>query len=963
MKTRQESNRRKLKRPKPTEEDTLNTSSAAKETVIKTPQIKTPRGVRRNAVRTTPGRDEIVFSQNFDSQAVVGWDCNSPLNVGRVHRGGDGQDVSDLLKLIADEDEGSLPQGNTPPLLGAWKVGASKEDGTTEDNNNEVSGRLLRKGRTRKKSGKDSSVSRDLFEKLSLALEHCAEADNELEDVTEDAETEPINDNRVVLNVSGDLFDTTKVEKPSVGNAPVKTENHWANKVPVRVSPRLQKKIEVKTGTNVISPIDANFENVVQGASKISTDVLNCAQTDVNEDDWSDDELFEEDSFIIKATQIPGEEKNFNSPVFGIKRKSSNATDLPKSKISRFTFKLDSHNTKTSTTVRSTSSNYTNIQSKPKPLPLSTTSSVPSHPIGLTKSTYVQQYARPGSSNTVTSTRSSLPHAIIRVNDSVLASPRTAQNFYPKPAGQSNLNHSRTVRNLNSSVVGPSSQMSSSNSSRTFASKQIIPNQSSSGAMSSNVYNSTKLSQNSPSSCSLNRSNSFKKHNSFSGPGNAGPATQSTRKRSISGSDEKFQVQQTVSTASAIQPSARPGNSCNTISKTGAYSVTNNQNNANRLSSGTQNPQSFQHGIWGQKVVTSVQKLPSRMVAAQSASKSFATKVSSVRTSSVVSTSSVSVLTTPVLAKVRAVGKTVNSMNSSFDTSLSDDLLFQLAEPDDLLDTQMEQDLTFTRVQTTPVVSVKMSAVTSSSLFAASTCSLSTVSSKHVISSTEVSHKPKTVQSSIVPKASCLNAKALCSYIPKQTSTFQSKASVNSSTKPIAQTRHFRFKESQKSTGCNISKLTAPLPASSNRDAFAKPPPASSVQSVVAKPDPMVAFSEDLFGDDDMLGDDGLTEPEIMAMLDEVEFQATQQLSQKRTSTESVKSLTGSQESTLRLQPQAVKPSETSLPNSPAETIQPSSQGSNGNSPAKNSQTKYSPEEIERKKQLALQKRRLKIHK
>ncbi|WAR19183.1 hypothetical protein MAR_001021 [Mya arenaria] len=423
MKTRQESNRRKLKRPKPTEEDTLNTSSAAKETVIKTPQIKTPRGVRRNAVRTTPGRDEIVFSQNFDSQAVVGWDCNSPLNVGRVHRGGDGQDVSDLLKLIADEDEGSLPQGNTPPLLGAWKVGASKEDGTTEDNNNE----------------------------------HCAEADNELEDVTEDAETEPINDNRVVLNVSGDLFDTTKVEKPSVGNAPVKTENHWANKVPVRVSPRLQKKIEVKTGTNVISPIDANFENVVQGASKISTDVLNCAQTDVNEDDWSDDELFEEDSFIIKATQIPGEEKNFNSPVFGIKRKSSNATDLPKN--------------------------------------------------------------------------------------------------------------------------------------------------------------------------------------------------------------------------------------------------------------------------------------------------------------------------------------------------------------------------------------------------------------------------------------------------------------------------------------------------------------------------PMVAFSEDLFGDDDMLGDDGLTEPEIMAMLDEVEFQATQQLSQKRTSTESVKSLTGSQESTLRLQPQAVKPSETSLPNSPAETIQPSSQGSNGNSPAKNSQTKYSPEEIERKKQLALQKRRLKIHK
>lgn len=45
---------------------------------IKTPKVK---GRKSDQWNKTPGRDEIIFSQHFDSQTVVGWDCNSPDHI------------------------------------------------------------------------------------------------------------------------------------------------------------------------------------------------------------------------------------------------------------------------------------------------------------------------------------------------------------------------------------------------------------------------------------------------------------------------------------------------------------------------------------------------------------------------------------------------------------------------------------------------------------------------------------------------------------------------------------------------------------------------------------------------------------------------------------------------------------------------------------------------------------------
>ena len=65
-------------------------------------------------------------------------------------------------------------------------------------------------------------------------------------------------------------------------------------------------------------------------------------QLDKSDATWSDDELFEEDSFIIKATQLPETIKSFNSPVFGIKRKQFEDSNVSsKTKSPRYSCQLD----------------------------------------------------------------------------------------------------------------------------------------------------------------------------------------------------------------------------------------------------------------------------------------------------------------------------------------------------------------------------------------------------------------------------------------------------------------------------------------------------------------------------------------------------------------------------------------------------------------------------------------------
>ena len=66
-----------------------------------------------------------------------------------------------------------------------------------------------------------------------------------------------------------------------------------------------------------------------------------CEKLDKSDATWSDDELFEEDSFIIKATQFPETIKSFNSPVFGVKRKQPGDCMPNRTKSPRYSFQLD----------------------------------------------------------------------------------------------------------------------------------------------------------------------------------------------------------------------------------------------------------------------------------------------------------------------------------------------------------------------------------------------------------------------------------------------------------------------------------------------------------------------------------------------------------------------------------------------------------------------------------------------
>ena len=66
-----------------------------------------------------------------------------------------------------------------------------------------------------------------------------------------------------------------------------------------------------------------------------------CEKLDKSDATWSDDELFEEDSFIIKATQFPETIKSFNSPVFGVKRKQPGDCMANRTKSPRYSFQLD----------------------------------------------------------------------------------------------------------------------------------------------------------------------------------------------------------------------------------------------------------------------------------------------------------------------------------------------------------------------------------------------------------------------------------------------------------------------------------------------------------------------------------------------------------------------------------------------------------------------------------------------
>ncbi|XP_052273598.1 serine-rich adhesin for platelets-like isoform X2 [Dreissena polymorpha] len=1004
---------------------------------LKTPK---PRRVGQQFVET-PGRDELIFSQHFDSQALVGWDCNSPDVLRRISKETDGSDVTDLLKLIGNDDEcvdEARPSNrSTPPLLGVWREGGGGEP--NNNNSSNIPSRQHRKGRFRKRSGKDSAVSRDLFEKLSLELEKCTEVTHETEEVAEKNQEEGMQPG---ANTSSDLFDSAKSEHTKTLTAditgPVLAINKACTneKQPTRISPRLLRKKEslqslgdlseaynsveksiAVGGLNDVSKGVLNKQNVNvgskvgskessldatkvvamcselndavvgrKGSSKeLSFDATKVAATcsELNDalgvhsdEDWSDDDLFEEDSFIIKATQLPARDRT--PTVFRLKRKSSNAGEVPKSKVSRYSFQLEDKKAAASSTNLS-SNRFTALQSMTKTASavLASSSSKPNAVTQSHASSVVSSKAGVVISRTVAkpaiSKPSALPHSIIKINDSVLASPRPAQNFYSNRGNQSTVtrSESRTVRNLSSQIGNTTSSSTSVTHTGVTYSGVTHTGQSISNKAStyntvhpcSTIWPTTNSHQALNAQSLLNRSNSFKKHNSFTATDKDSSAAQNARRRSISGGDNSYPNNSAgVGTRMSYPLNTNPPCQTYTAQKAGIL---------NNTQSRFQNKTNVQSRIAGNVSV-----------------------FNSINSSSISSFSS-AIASSPQNKDLTVMNSSL--LNSTFDTSLSDELLCTLAEPDEFLDSQPN---------TKHVGAVKGHVTTSKTLTTAeasvasltgSVCPNTGASTTCAYTTKQISHSTTTTSTT---SASASNTVTQVTGRPHTVASTSHSALIHkkavkgaSSTNTGAQPRQFRFSQRQgppaasKTGGCETVTSTATVPSFAVPVNTVGPAKPYNVQAALNQ------CSEDLFDDDDdhmLLSDDGLTEPQVLALLDEVEFQATQQLSRQSKAVSSKTSNQGIEidagEPTNQDQgygsSQEFPNSQGGINNSQGgntnsqeknsynqgvnsnsqghvgEGVTSNSQsGANGNDGVRSTQTKYSPAEIEKKKQLALQKR------
>ncbi|XP_045187407.2 uncharacterized protein LOC123545160 isoform X2 [Mercenaria mercenaria] len=981
---------RHLKQPQSAKSETT-TSPVQHETGVRNVKLMSPRS--RN-IAQTPGRDDVLCSQHFDSQMVVGWDCNSPDTLRGIKRisGPDHDDVSDLvMRLIGQEtDDEVFTKHSTPPLLGVWKE--DSEDKLLDDKT-VVAQRLRRnRGRQRRKSGKESAVSKELLSKLSLALDKCAEVDEGEEKRDGDDELFLLEEEESTKqhNCSDDLFNSES------NDVEVKTTRSSSRHLEQK-----NTKVEIKNKSEEDRNSCARSNNSSSKSKDQALDSKTCEnaescdtidnQTDKKtedaEEDWSDDELFEEDSFIVKATQVSTEVKKFVSPVFGMKRKSSVEGGLPKSKCSRYSFQLGADDGKDNQKDSATEK-FTYLQSK------KTESGCSSHSRG-----NVNSVSKPCAHNSMVTKSDNRKPAVYQ---SVLSSRASCSNMKPNTGVQvfSSCANPMPINGANNNQNMPLTRQRTCTSSNYVNSNCRVP-----------IVSKPTNTQTSSTFTNL----TFKKHNSFSGTGSQNLV--SSRRRSVSGDKQAelgtgvknfyggttgcnpvknvtVRTNPSVSTACMTRNIVK-NSVANTVSPVCNTSVTSHpmKNSTARTyltvcsnTSVTSHPMKNSTARTYPTVSsnTSVISHPTKNSTARtyptvcsntsvishpiknSTAKTYPTVCSN---TSVIShpTKNSTARTYPTVCHTRMTcqpiknsttrtyqsvcNTTVNSNKSSvpfsdsrshaaetpklerkqpsvggFDTSLSDDLLCQLAEPDEILDSQCDVTLTVKPVTHVP-----------------STSSYKFVDYKH----------------------------------------------------PAKQ---YTFKQSQKKSispegnkQCNKLKETVT--------------PAPGIHVNRKEPRTVLEeYSEDLFAsddDDDMLlaDDDGLTEPQILAMLDEVEMLATQQHNSQR-SNQNLSNFIGGKGQNVSKTPisnhvqdfktsqrQSVKKYETSdhgtdldhrvdLAGSQGQLVGSQGQlagsqgqlagsqgqhaGSQGHS---SSQSKYSPAEIERKKQEAMERRKLKLKK
>ena len=473
-----------------------------------------------------------------------------------------------------------------------------------------------------------------------------------------------------VLNCSDDLFESAADNHSSTVNIIKDIESDKKTAVreivqtsrnPVRVSPRLRLKIGQANWTSVSKHStevhkSSGKDNLLSNSATVNSvshtsnikpvgHVVGGNESEVNtsqdDDTWSDDELFEEDSFIVKATQIPEDLKTFSSPVFTTsKRKSTNIVDEPKTKYSRTTFQLGS-DSNSKTTTCTNQKPFTCLEQKVQPI----------------TSTGLSAFSLNKKTNTTVTSNSKSSFPVSTSAITVLSKPVTQPSTF---------NPTNKVNN-NSGFYNTGF--------RPYSSTGVAP---------SNVV----------------KSHNFKKHNSFSGPvsQNQKNSTTNARKRSLSGD---FREQDLLEKSGSNKTCINNANQkTQQTPACGTYFIpaTTRQSNVNSAVTCVVAPRPPVRPVYSKTTTGCVSSTVS-------ASRNYTSKAVNNTYKTVSSYTLGNVRPGASSNHTRKTKAETPVKNGDFDTSLSDDLLCQLAEPDEVLDSQICAAVTTTSAGITTLTS------------------------------------------------------------------------------------------------------------------------------------------------------------------------------------------------------------------------------------------------------------------
>ncbi|OWF45609.1 uncharacterized protein LOC110456809 [Mizuhopecten yessoensis] len=864
----------------PTKKSPETNSSYRPDNLKEDARFETPKSNRSSYLQdSTPFKDDFLLaSQGYDTQCDVRWDCTSPdalRYIRKNRRRHHSSDVADIVQLLIPEEpqkEDAGPSANTPPLLGLWMNSSSqstlagKEDTSGRSTFQVHCSKLVRfrkKERARSNASRDVKMPSELLEKLKLAVERCNEGHSETTEMTIENVGETKKEG---FDQSKDLF----------------------------ASAEAARSVFRRTDT---SPVPQNAKKA------------ECQDGD-HDLDWSDDDMFEEDSFLMKATQDPGlESKGTQSDKRGNKRKSHELEES-QSKISKVR----------SSTYQECQSNKTKgEQSK---------GVIPYKMLQVGKGRSPSPFRKVKSFNDIDQVETKRVSDLRPHKGRKCLSLRNVDNM-TKPQTITN----PAVRSADARCGSTFSyQATKSTNNSALDKKQLLTQDCPS------VENRTGVDTSSPSILKKNVSSTTAATNSSVASGG---------RNSIS----------TKTGASTLQPgiieaySSGPKKTSGKSPIVPVYSTSHSVKGQISISSRTYvvaKPQNTNSCSVGNRQRTATQS-PNPAV-----DKGMANKINSGLHCSGSTVSSTSTATT---SRRRSSGM--------FDTSLSDDLLCQLAEPDELLDSQASPTTYNNLNHKSPSVSTVSLGVKpqqGTTKCVSESCDRPDGTKKQTMTGFK-----KVPQSSSVNKTRCAGGNKAQTKQPHVISGSESvhvgsgaNSVINLSQVPSTQKSKFKFKSKSVSSEMVVptSVSTVASKVSVSLSTSVSAPELNKLHAAAPKPSgALVDNSEDLFISDE----DELSEQQILAMLDTVEMEATQKppVPDGHRCPETYPSAFPSKCSLNQIE-QKKHAARAKLQQKKTGAVSPETQSLNA-SQTKSSPSKYTQYEIERKKQAALEKRRVKM--